>query len=150
VRHELIPLFGKQMNPSTLFRASVIAAPLVAVLAAAYTLIATPSFSQDWQDVLAWSGNEGVLSEGEGFAPADIVMMLVIIIAVGNQIALFFYWNPSRLIYLTFTILGFLATPFFGLVVSPPLEALGYELSVFISGVTLALAYFSPVAERFK
>ncbi len=142
------------MNPFTAFRTSVVTAPAIAVFAIIYTLVATSSFSQDWQDVLSWSGDGGVLSEGEELTPSDIAIMVLLIgfliVAVGNQIALFFYWKPSRLIYLILTILGFLLTPFFGLTVSPPLETLGYELSVFISGITLALAYFSPVAERFE
>lgn len=142
------------MNPITLFRASVIAAPVIAVLAFAYTLAAPSSFSQDWQDILAWSGNGSILSKGEEIVTTDIVIMILgvilLIVAVGNQIALFFYWKPSRLLFFILTILGFVVTPFLGLTVSPPLETLGYELAAFISGITLAMAYFSPVSEKFK
>ncbi len=142
------------MNPITLFRASVIAAPMIAILAFAYTLAASSSFSQDWQDILAWSGNGGILSKGEEIVMTDIVIMILgvilLIVAVGNQIALFFYWKPSRLLFFILTILGFVVTPFLGLTVLPPIETLGYELATFISGITLAMAYFSPVSEKFK
>lgn len=142
------------MNPYIAFRTSVVAAPLIDALAVIYMMSATPSFTQDWQDLLAWSGDGGILTDEEELAPKDIVMIIVILvyalIALGNQIALFFYWKPSRTIYIILTILGLLATPFLGLTVAPPLEMLGHELSLYISGATLALAYFSPVSERFK
>jgi len=38
----------------------------------------------------------------------------------------------------------------FGLTILTPIEYVLYEISAFLSGVTLALAYYSPVAERFK
>ncbi len=143
------------MNPFNAFRASVVAAAVIAVMTIVYTPAATCTFSQDWQDLLAWSGDGHIFSDREEFAPRtdiaiSVLLVVFLIVAVGNQIALFFYWKPSRLIYLCLTIIGYLTVPFSGLTVSPPLETLGYELTNFFSGVTLALAYFSPVAERFK
>jgi hypothetical protein len=149
----LTPPFGNRMNIFTAFRLSVISAPVIALSAIAYTLLATPTFSQDWQVILAWSGDGGILLQDEQFSATDMAVMVTFvafaIVSVINQIALFFYWRPSRLILLILTILGFAATPFLGLSVSPPFEALAIDTSVFLSGFALALAYYSPVAERF-
>jgi hypothetical protein len=142
------------MNSFTAFRTSIIVAPIIALLALIYTTVAIPTFSQDWQDLLSWAGDGGVFVDGDEFSSSDIALLVGLIaltfVALGNQVALFFYWRPSRSIFLGLTILGFVATPFLGLTVAPPMETFGYELSIFISGMTLALAYFSPVAERFK
>lgn len=151
------------MTPLLAFRISVIAAPVLSLLAALYTLIATPYFSQDWQDLLAWSMDGSVFpecpSEEEELPPlpdlaafllSGLALVLFGLVAVANQIALYFFWPPSRPIYLALCLVGFTLTPLMGLFVSPPLEMLGMELSIFISGITLAMAYFCPeIADRF-
>jgi len=142
------------MNPFIIFRVSVIVAPLIAIITLFYSVFAVLGFSQEWQDILTWSGDEGLLSEGGEFKlPENIIWIFLtgfLMVAMGNQIALFFYWKPSRLIYFVVTILSFIIIPFCGLTVSPPLETLGFELSNYISAITLTLAYFSPVAARFE
>ncbi len=67
-----------------------------------------------------------------------------------NQIALFFYWKPSRMIFLFTCLPLYLSTLLFGLSVLSPLEYLLYELSAFISGISVALAFYSPVAQKFS
>lgn len=75
---------------------------------------------------------------------------LLAVLLVVNQVLLFFYWGPSRFIYFLSYLLLIPATLLQGLNVFSPVEYFLYEVSTFLSGMTLALAYFSPVAERFS
>jgi hypothetical protein len=63
---------------------------------------------------------------------------------------MYFFWPPSRGIYGIVCVVGIPLTLGMGLTVQPPAETLGYELSAFIAGVTLAMAYLPPVAGRFR
>ena len=147
------------MSPSAIFRCSLVLSPAVGVAGAVYSLMTASHFSQDWQDLLAWNGDGAWLLAG---SPEDIedisgiewltvgALLAFFLVAIANQIAMYFFWPPSRHIYAIVCVIGYGLTPFFGLTVQPPLETLGYELSAFIAGVTLAMAYLPPVAEKFK
>jgi len=147
------------MKPLTIYRLSLVIAPLLAILGVIYTEIAQDGFSQDWRDLLSWSGDGGVFNvvydeSGEIIDSNEIltIVTFVILFVMGgiNQIAMFFFWKPSRHIFSILCVFGFVATPCLGLLVSPPIENLLMELSLFISGVTLALCYFSdPIVNRF-
>lgn len=140
----------------SLFRLTLFLSPLFAILSCVYTYVATPQFSQEWKDLLEWSGDGfafGILDSGKltfpkvAFAVGGLLFFLAV---VANQVALFFFWRPSRTGFLILSIIGFGLIPFMGLQVVPPWEAFFYELSVFLSGVTLALAYFSPLSVKFE
>lgn len=138
-----------------LFRLSIIAPVALSGIGIAYAILAESSFSQDWQDIITWNGDGGIFPDDLSTATAWTwviigVICLTAIIALLNQILLFFYWKPSRTIFLFSCILLYPAMLLFGLSILTPVEYVLYEISAFLSGVTLALAYYSPVAERFK
>jgi hypothetical protein len=125
------------------------------VVGAAYAILAESSFSQDWQDILAWNGDGGIFPDDLSTAPAWTwivigIIGLAAVVALVNQVLLFFYWKPSRLIYFVSCVLLYPAMLFMGLWIFTPFEYVMYEMAAFISGITLALLYYSPVAERFK
>jgi hypothetical protein len=94
------------------------------------------------------------MEASEGFSSYELfavgAMVAILVVAIANQIAMYFFWPPSRPIYLLLCVIGFGLTPALGLTVQPPMETLGYELSAFIAGATLALAYLPPVSEKFN
>jgi hypothetical protein len=142
------------MSPFALFRISVIAPIVLSIAGTAYAFLAESSFSQDWKDVLAWNGNGEMISHSLGDASAaEWAFMLfagvIIVVAVVNQILFFFYWKHSRVIFLITWILSYPAILLCGLNVFTPVEYMLYDLAAFISGVSLALAFYSPVARRF-
>lgn len=131
-------------------------APILAIIAVIYTELAQDEFSQDWKDLLSWSGDGGLFSMSESESMSANAMigivfcLILLVVGIANQIAMFFFWRLSRHIFAILCLLGFVATLSLGLLVSPPIESFLMELSLFISGVTLALCYFSdPVVHRF-
>lgn len=142
------------MSPFTLFRISIIAPVVLWIAGVAYSVLAESSFSQDWKDVLAWNGNGGMIPNSlSDVSIAEWAFILSVgltaVVAVLNQILLFFYWKPSRVIYLVTSILFYPTILLCGLTVFTPVEYMLYDLATFISGVSLALAFYSPVAQRF-
>lgn len=129
-------------------------------MALIYTEVARGGFSQDWQDLLAWSGDGGLFPTAEtdldesisrNEIGALVVALSLLFIGLANQVAMFFFWRPSRHVFATLCLVGFVATPCLGLLVAPPIEYFLTELSMFVSGITLALCYFSnPVVNRFR
>ena len=138
----------------------MLASPALAITALIYTEVARGGFSQDWQDLLAWSGDGGLIpaadtesdeSIGRNTIVALVSTLLLLIVGLANQVAMFFFWRPSRHVFATLCLVGFVATPCFGLLVAPPIEYFLTELAMFVSGITLALCYYStPVVNRFR
>ena len=80
--------------------------------------------------------------------------VLLIIYLIYTFIGLLFFWNNARLFYLA----GFIVSiPFYfyfyfyflGIVVVSPIGGLLYDSSNILSGMILALIYFSPVKQYF-
>jgi len=143
------------MNPFAIFRFCV-AAPLVLTAAAvAYSIFAEATFPEQWRDILTWNGHGGVVDlDAESLSAGAIVFVAVLgvlaLLAIVNQVLLFFYWRPSRLLYLISCVMLFPTVLFLGLTILTPVEYLLLELSTFLAGMALALAYYSPVASRFS
>lgn len=138
-----------------LFRVTVVLGPLLAVGGIVYSVLAASSFPAEWQEALKLAGDGGILPIEEdqltaGHAVVGLQFVAFALIALANQVALFLFWGPSRFIYLLLSLIGFAVLPLLGFVVQPPIEALLFNLSLFFSGMTLALAYFSPAATRFN
>ena len=89
-------------------------------------------------------------SQGERGLVVLRVAFPVIILWLGSIIGLFFFWRPSRILYLISTVLWLLPTPFFG----PYVDA-GWGIAIdyaamIVSGVILALVYFSPLKSLYE
>jgi uncharacterized membrane protein (DUF485 family) len=79
-----------------------------------------------------------------------ILVAVMALITLVNQVLFYFYWRHSRIIYLISFMTSFLATLLLGVSITTPVENVLNEIATFLSGIALALAYFSPVAERFR
>lgn len=95
----------------------------------------------------------------EAESEAEITMRDVVMIAVGipliilllvSSIGLFFFWRPARILYSLAVILGLAMTPFFGPYVDAGWGTTFEEASIVISGVILALIYFSPLRDFYE
>ena len=143
------------MNAFTLFRISVVAPLLLSLAGVVYAFFAEATFSQDWKDIFAWNGDGGLIPHSlEDASIGTWIFVLTVgtvaLVAFLNQILLFFYWRRSRLIFVITSAFLYPAMLFLGLSILTPVEYVLYELSAFFSGISMALAYYSPVALRFS
>lgn len=74
----------------------------------------------------------------------------LIILLLMSSIGLFFFWRPARTLYLITVVLGLAMTPFFGPYVDAGWGTTFEEVAVIISGVILALVYFSPLRDFYE
>jgi hypothetical protein len=92
--------------------------------------------------------------EGDIISVRDLVMICtgipLVILWLVSSIGLFFFWRPARILYVVAMIFGLLATPFFGPYVDAGLGAMLEDVATIISGIIVALVYFSPVKELFN
>jgi len=142
------------MNAFTFFRLSVVGSVVLSLVAVVYSFAAEGTFSQDWRDLMEWNGDGGIFPDDLEEATvwtwiAWGALLVLAFVSLVNQVLLFFYWGPSRLIYLISCIVIYPTTLAFGLSILTPVESMLYELAAFLSGATLALAYYSPVAGHF-
>ena len=72
-----------------------------------------------------------------------------ILAAVASTIGLLFFKRWARVVALYSTLIGLAFYPFFGATVSSALASALSEASFLLWGAVLALAYFSPISERF-
>ena len=93
--------------------------------------------------------------EGEGRLTTREIVMLVAAIPLINllllsSIGLFFFWRPARILYLIAMGYGLVLTPFFGPYVDAGWGTILEEIAVIISGVILALVYWSPLKQLYE
>ncbi len=74
----------------------------------------------------------------------------VLMLWLGSSIGLFFFWRPSRIFYLIYIVLGLLVTPFLGPNVDTGWSRTFEEAASIVSGVILALVYFSPLKNLYE
>jgi hypothetical protein len=79
------------MKDYSLFRLSVVAPIVLSRVAVIYSILEQGSFSQDWQDILAWNGDEGFYPVDPSTAPLWTwfiigVLELAAVVAVVNQV----------------------------------------------------------------
>jgi len=143
------------MNPFALFRFCVVAPLVLTAASVAYSIFAEATFSEQWRDILTWNGHGSVVdldveSPSIGVIAFAVVLAMIALLALLNQVLLFFYWGPSRLFYLIGCVAFFPTALLWGLTILTPVEYLLLELSTFFTGMTLALAFYGPVAARFS
>ena len=143
------------MNPFLIFRLSVVAPIPLCLASAMYASWAEPSFSQNWRDLIAWNGDGGMLpndfTDASMMTWAYIIVLAVTTLTIlVNQVLFYFYWRHSRIVYLISYIILYPLLLLSGISILTPVEYVLYDLATFVSGMALALAYFSPVAERFR
>jgi len=80
------------------------------------------------------------------FAAAIPLLILLLVSSIG----LFFFWRPARILYLITSVAGLLVTPFFGPYVDAGWGTTFDEAATIVSGVILALIYFSSLKELYE
>ena len=93
------------------------------------------------------------LEAEEQTARALVIMKVVFplfILWLVSSIGLFFFWRPSRVLYLMSIVLGVLVSPFLGPYVDAGWGRAFQDAAITVSGVILALVYFSPLKSLYE
>lgn len=83
----------------------------------------------------------------------DLIVLVIwvpaMVISLIAAIGMFFFWRPARVLALIGTLLALAALPFSEPFVATGLATLFNEGASILWGMVLALAYWSPLAQRF-
>jgi hypothetical protein len=74
----------------------------------------------------------------------------MLILFIVSNIGLFLFWRPARTLYVITIIVGLLETPFFGPYVDAGFGTMFEDAAIIVSGVVLALIYFSPLKDLYN
>lgn len=80
---------------------------------------------------------------------AIVIWVPAMVVTLIAAIGMFLFWRPARVLALIGTVLALVALPFSEPFVATGLATLFNEGSSILWGMVLALAYWSPVAQRF-
>ncbi len=148
------------MNLQKPFRALLLVSLVATIVATALHFAASSHVSADWKTLLEWDGDGGLIDKVPDEFPsawgARVLLIVGLIVAIGfalftlvAQIGMLFFWRFARPGFLVVTVVWIALTPFFGLSVMLPLEGMLYYTATLCDGAALAMAYFSPLSERF-
>ncbi|MDQ3623258.1 MAG: hypothetical protein M3463_12315 [Verrucomicrobiota bacterium] len=141
------------MSLAAVFRILLVASFIGAFAGLALQPLLAPHLPQDWTDVMAWDGNRGAINFENSHPYAMIsalrVLGAVLILSVVAQIGLFVFWPPARLLYAAAVALSMAFELLVGLSVLPPWDSFFNAVTYACDGAILALAYASPLSERF-
>ncbi|HQU98415.1 MAG TPA: hypothetical protein PLV19_04500 [Nitrosomonas sp.] len=134
------------MSP-TYFRGLVLTSLVLTIAAATIDWLFPSLISQALTDAMQ---NEPPTEfiENQPFL-ALAVFLPWLLAAVASTIGLLFFKRWARVVALYSTLIGFAFYPFFGATVSSAFASALSEASFLVWGAVLALAYFSPISERF-
>jgi len=123
--------------------ASSVAAGIVGIIV---TVLSEASLPFELQSYMSRQ-SDGPFSEQDilGFVIWVPAMVISLIAAIG----MFFFWRPARVLALIGTLLALVALPFSEPFVATGLATLFNEGSSILWGMVLALAYWSPLTQRF-
>ncbi len=148
------------MNAQKLFRVLLLVSLIATVTAPTLHYAASSRVSADWKTLLQWDGDGGLVDRVPDEFPsawgARILLVAGLTVALGfalfalvTQIGMFFFWRVARPGFLVVTVVSIALTPLFGLSVTLPLEGMLYDVATLCDGAALAMAYCSPLSERF-
>ncbi|AFU99935.1 hypothetical protein [Simiduia agarivorans] len=129
------------------FRATIVLSLLVAVVAGVYDYVWPDPFADQALNYVAEI--EPVL-EGGALIVVTILGFIAGIMAIVSFIGLLLFKSWARHIYLAGFVVAFSLYPFFGVMVTSGISQIFYDLSMVLSGVVIALAYYSPVARHYE
>ena len=139
---------SRRTMPSKVFLRTLIAAEvalcIISVVVSLLTESALPDPLRAFLDAEAKA--EMAARDMMLFAAATPLFILLVVSSVG----LFFFWRPARILYLIDTVAGLVVAPFFGPYVDAGWGTALGEVATIVSGVILALIYFSPLKDLYE
>lgn len=134
------------MNLALIFRRLVLATLALHTVWFALPWMQDHLIQSKTSDALSWDGFEAALQ----LRRHRMLWLAVALPYLPIALALWCFWHPGRLIFIMFTAFLHLLILLGGLVVETALGALLSAGAAFFDGAIIALAYASPLRERFE
>jgi hypothetical protein len=135
------------MSSRGLLRTLIVAEFVLGIVSIVVSLLTESSLPEPLQTYLAEEAEADITTR-------DIVMLAtgipLLILLLVSSIGLFSFWRPARILYVITTVVGLLGMPFFGPYVDSGWGAMFEEAAIIISGMILAMIYFSPVKDLYE
>lgn len=128
----------------SIFRISIIISVVVYALFMAKPYFDSSFHSEDLLDILSWNGYEAILTLPEWFGWVTILIWLPV------SIGMYYFHSLSRTIYLVLAIVFALTAPLFGAATFTGTDIMLYQLTAFLDGVILTMAYLTSVSVQFN
>ncbi len=128
---------------------------ILPVMALGSTIIMLETYPIEWQQLVEWNG-EGSFFDVDFESPSTssivigIIGGLFLIASIASFVGLFIFKRWARTITVILTALTFIGTPFMGVVVLLPVEAMLFDLSATLYGVMLAMCFLPPISNHFS
>lgn len=127
-----------------IFRISVVVSLLVYALFVAKAYFDSSFISQGMLDLLSWNKYEAVIMLP--FWVDWITILIWLPVSIGT----YYFYRPFRTIYLVLSVVFIFTKPLFGAAIFTGTDLMLFQLTVFLDGAILAMAYFTSVSERFN
>src|SRR5712664_1708091 len=132
------------MAAQNFFR-SVVALSLLLSIITAVSGPFAGEIPDDWNTLLEWSGNRGVVEYVSSNLPTGNIARIALVLAgigflayaVAVQIGMFLFWRFARTGYVVLTGAFVLFTAFDGIVVTLPVQEAFYELTLLVDGAVI-------------
>jgi hypothetical protein len=125
----------------------IVAELLLAIIGGVLTVFTTSLLPEELQAYEQAVAEAGYTTREWVLLGVGIVLLILVLI---SSIGLFVFWRPARLFYLLTLIAGVALAPFYGPYVDAGWGTLFQEAAMIISGVILALIYYSPLRDLYE
>ena len=128
----------------SLFRTLIILSLLSYAIFIGIGYIDAPYLGEEESNLLSWAGHGAILELPTFLNWAIVLVWLPIAIGM-------YLFNPiARFMYLCLAILFTITTPLFGMYIAMGYEFMFLQITTFLDGAILAMAYFTHISAKFK
>ena len=99
--------------------------------------------AQEKQSLLSYNGYGSLVGESEYFYWGFFLAM------VTGYIGMLLFRKLFRLWFVSLIVIGLILSPIFGMSILTGIEAFIFDTSTILSGFVIALAYFTPLKDKF-
>ena len=138
------PIVMHNKNMTTLFRALIVASLLSYAIVVCIGHFDAPYLSEKELDLLSWYGHGAVIEL------SPFMNWVLILVWLPAAIGMYLFNSIARFVYLFLAILIIITTPLFGAYIALGYEFMFLQITTFLDGAILVMAYFTSVSDKFK
>lgn len=143
------------MNVKKLYRICIVTSLVLLQLGIIYSQFIFSPESKEIEILFSWDGYGGLLYNrpGKNSSGLNIFLLPLFLVAIvaylAGIIGMYFFKRWARTTIVILTIASFIYYLFMGIIVSLPSVILLHELSTFLTGIFICMAYLPPLNKEF-